>query len=290
MKRLLSLLLVAGCASAPPPPRTADATQAFRLRTEARQALAGNDPRTCVRLFEEARKLAPETSGEAYDRGCCHARAGETHAAFEALNHAVDLGEHDGEHLQVDADLSILHEDPRWQTLVTKIAAAQEAYLGSVNRELHTLYRADQKDRSEEEVDWSAVSLRDTARRSRVKEIVAANGARVSDDWFHAAMIYQHGSTVEDFQTAHAYAMKAAELVPTHPKARWLAAAAKDREHMTKGIPQLYGTQFQNTDGQWVLYTVDPTVTDEERAKWNVPPIAQARERAKAMNERATRR
>lgn len=287
MKRLVFLFLAA-CA-ATPPAQAVDAPRAFRLRTEARQALDRNDPRTCVKLFDEAKGLAPESSGDAYDRGCCHARAGETHAAFEALNRAVDLGEHDGQHLQTDADLSILHEDPRWQTLVTKISAAQEDDLGKMNRELNTLYEADQRDRSEG-ADPKSITLRDTQRRARVAEILAANGARVSADWFHAAMIFQHGTTVEDFQTAHAYAMKAAELVPAHPKARWLAAAAKDREHMTKGIPQLYGTQFQNTDGHWVLYTVDPTVTDEERAKWNVPPIAQAHERAKAMNEGAIRR
>ena len=37
--------------------------------------------------------------------------------------------------------------------------------------------------------------------------------------------------------------------------------------------------------GKWELYEVDPSVTDAERAKWNVPPIAEARKRAEEMNK-----
>jgi hypothetical protein len=107
----------------------------------------------------------------------------------------------------------------------------------------------------------------------------------VADDYYHAAMILQHGRTAEDFDLAHQLSLKASELEPTDRAARWLAAATKDRYLMTLGKPQLYGTQFKrDPGGPWYLYPVDPSITDEERAKWNVPPLAEAKKRAEALN------
>jgi hypothetical protein len=69
-----------------------------------------------------------------------------------------------------------------------------------------------------------------------------------------------------------------------------LAAAAKDRFLMHSGKPQLYGTQFVLEGETWVLYEVDPSITDEERARWGVPPLAEARRSAEEMNRREGRR
>src|SRR3954452_1437676 len=87
------------------------------------------------------------------------------------------------------------------------------------------------------------------------------------------------------YDQASEWATKAVELDPDYPGVRWLAAAAKDRYLMWSGKPQLYGTQFKkDKDGPWYLWQVDPTVTDEERAKWDVPPLARAKARAVALN------
>jgi hypothetical protein len=99
----------------------------------------------------------------------------------------------------------------------------------------------------------------------------------VADDYFHAAMIFQHGSGAAHYRLAHELAMRAVELDPEHRAARWLAAAAKDRELQALGKPQRYGTQFRVTRGGQVrLYRVDPSVTDDERAELEVPPLAEA--------------
>jgi hypothetical protein len=63
--------------------------------------------------------------------------------------------------------------------------------------------------------------------------------------------------------------------------ARWLAAAAYDRWLMTGGLPQKYGTQYRFAKGRWVLHEVDPTTSDGERARWDVPPLAEALRRAR---------
>ncbi len=69
--------------------------------------------------------------------------------------------------------------------------------------------------------------------------------------------------------------------------ARWLAAAAKDRGLMRLGLPQRYGTQYNIADdGAWILWDVDPSTTDEERAAWNVPTLAENRARGERMRRR----
>jgi len=156
-----------------------------------------------------------------------------------------------------------------------------------MNEELLALYRADQADRESPKAS-AGLLLRDADRLARVRAILARGEARIADDYFHAAIVFQHGHDDADYEMAHELARKASELVPPHPKARWLAAAAKDRALMKRGLPQLYGTQFRtDASGRWVLHPVDPTVTDEERARWNVPPLADAKARLNAMNTRS---
>lgn len=154
------------------------------------------------------------------------------------------------------------------------------------NNELARLYQEDQADRAGtlKDTDWAAVEKRDAERRQRVLEIMEKGGAREAADYYHAAMVYQHSVKPEDHDSAHAWCLKALELDPSLSKARWLAAASKDRALMWRGQPQLYGTQFKKVDGKWILWEVDPSITDEERAKWGVPPLSVAKERVEKLN------
>jgi hypothetical protein len=47
---------------------------------------------------------------------------------------------------------------------------------------------------------------------------------------------------------------------------------------MRQGKPQRYGTQYMaaGPDGPLELWPVDPSTTDEERARWGVPSFADA--------------
>jgi hypothetical protein len=150
------------------------------------------------------------------------------------------------------------------------------------------MYQEDQGDRSaDDKINWEVVSKRDEQRRQRVKEMLAAGEVKSKDDYFHAAMIFQHGSNPADYETAHKLALKAAELDPNFTTAKWLSAASKDRYLWSIGKPQIYGTQYKMVDDKWTLDPIDTTaVTDEERAKMGVPPLAEARKRADEMNKR----
>src|SRR6266516_7138612 len=158
----------------------------------------------------------------------------------------------------------------------------------TMNTELQTLYEQDQAERSVffaqlDTEQLQQVRERDRARRQRVEELVRSEALQAGEDYFHAAMVFQHGETLDDFWPAHELAKRGAEL--GHPNCRWLAAAAYDRWLANQGKPQKYGTQYISGDDEpYRLWDVDPTTTDEERAAWNVPPLAEALRQAEELS------
>jgi len=53
---------------------------------------------------------------------------------------------------------------------------------------------------------------------------------------------------------------------------------------MSQDLPQRYGTQFLDTGSGWVRWHFNPTTSDEQRAAWNVPTLAQLKQTAVDMN------
>lgn len=275
-RRVWWVVVLAGCAARTP----------TELRAAAAAAYTAGDFARCAALADAARRRVADTRNQAYDAACCLARAGRADAAFARLQASADLGFRDPGHLAEDPDLAALHADPRWSGVVAAVQHNQEVFRASVNPELRTIYEADQADRHlpPEEKATRDIAGRDADRLARVKEILDAGGARVSADYFHAAMVFQHGHEAADYERAHALAWKAAELDPSATTARWLAAASEDRLLMFQGKPQKYGTQYRKEGGRWELYPVDPTVTDAERAAWGVPPLAEAQAKVDRLN------
>lgn len=153
------------------------------------------------------------------------------------------------------------------------------------------MYETDQADRTPaegEEIEWQRVLIADSTRRARVREMLDSNLVRTADDYYHAAMVFQHGNDTTAARMAYELASTAVELDSTHENARWMTAAAWDRYLMRKGEPQWYGTQFVRnplTD-PWRLYDIDTTrVTDEDRVRLGVPPLAESRARVREMND-----
>jgi len=265
-------------------PATGAAAAAGPSRAERRaqhaQAMAAytrKDYAACGPAFERA--------DDRYGAACCRALAGEADAAFALLARAIDDGLQ--QDLAGDDDFAALHGDPRWQATLDRQAARTAAHDRTLNAELVAIYHEDQGDRavsSYEQIDWDKIRPRDQARRKRVDEIIAAGGARAADDYYHAAMVYQHGETVDEIQRAHDLAMRAVALDPNHKQARWLAAAAEDRTLSYAYKAQKWGTQFKKVDGKWIVWPVDPAITDDERDAWNVPSLAEAEARVAGMN------
>ncbi len=157
------------------------------------------------------------------------------------------------------------------------------------NTELIEMREADQADRTAgANTDWSRVSLRDEARLARVRELLAAGSVRTARDYFNAALVAQHGKTVDDIRLAFSLATISASIDPNATSATWLSAAARDRIMMRRDLPQWYGTQFSRSKeagAKWELYKIDETiVSDDERKKLKVPTLEEARARARKLN------
>jgi hypothetical protein len=287
----LTACVASGGGAAPTGVSTASASarrsMAASFRARAEEAYGRKSYLECGQLLREAAALENGDRGlTSYNAACCFAMAGDRDRAFASLGAALDGGYRQGSQIRGDQDLSSLHGDPRWQQAVDRADANLALYLKGTNPELYRLFQEDQADReaAPEKINWAEVTPRDMKRRARVKAILDEGGAKVSADYYHAAMMFQHSESAEEFATAHRLALRACELDPTASEARWLAAAAMDRELMSRGQPQRYGTQFKKVNGRWTLYPVDPSVSDDERARWNVPSLAEAQQRAEAMN------
>jgi hypothetical protein len=282
----LTGLLLAGGATAQTAPSYAE------LYDQASNTYEKADWAHCHEQFTAAAKAATldrQAARALFNAARCATRAGDKESAFRELDQAAARGYRDADRVATDSDFDSLRQDPRWKEFAGKVKARDAAaHKGPVNPELEKLYTEDQADRSAEmgKIDWSVVGKRDEERRKRVLEIMSQGGAKEAADYVHAAMVLQHGQAPEDFDHANQWCLKAVELDPEYPGARWLAAAAKDRYLMNLGKPQLYGTQFKrDKDGPWYLWQVDPSVTDEERAKWDVPPLSRAKARVDALNK-----
>jgi uncharacterized protein DUF6624 len=150
--------------------------------------------------------------------------------------------------------------------------------------ELRDLFDQDQADRDRgdggDPADDSAE--RDRERRSRGMAKLTAGQVRSPGDCYHLAVLLQHGGSPSHYQLAHELSRRAAAA--GHPGAARLSAATHDRWLMHHGLPQKYGTQYVLIDGEWAHWHTDPATTDEERARFGVPPLADLLAHAEEMN------
>ncbi|MFA5137647.1 MAG: hypothetical protein WC728_00325 [Elusimicrobiota bacterium] len=152
---------------------------------------------------------------------------------------------------------------------------AGEACGGKVHErrsaELASIYDADQADRA----DFTKMTLaamlkmsrRDERRIRRVAEIFAEGCLKTGKDYYHAAMVFQHGRSPDHFLQTYLWSSQAVAL--GDDRGNWLRAAGVDRYLMNTGRKQLYATQAQGmgpgTDTCYCLWPLEETATDEDR-------------------------
>lgn len=233
----------------------------------------------CLRSFE-ALGSGPEwtnPAGALYSAACCAARAGKPDDAFRLLarmmkNPSVKIAND----TLADEDLVALHADARWKKHAAAVAALNAK--NPADPELVALLDADQADR--QGAFSPEIVTRDAERRARFDQLLKQGKVKSARDYWMAALLFQHGATVDDIDRARTYAKKANALQSTCSTRR-VMALTEDRWLMYQHKPQKYGTQFRGepVDGgtpKWVLYEVDPTVTDAQRAKLCVGPLSEA--------------
>ena len=155
-----------------------------------------------------------------------------------------------------------------------------------MNEELASLYQVDKQELVDQPrantPEFKAMRMRDLQRRERVMAIAKSSGLQTAEDYYHAAQIMNHGDTIDDARHAHTFALRSSEL--GYRPARWLSAASYDRWQMYQGKPQKYGTNYIYDGRKDRLWDVDPETTDEERAAWDIPPLAEQLRKADEAN------
>jgi len=153
------------------------------------------------------------------------------------------------------------------------------------NAELKKMYEQDQSGRQVTEINWTELNKTDAERRNRVNELLEKQEVITGKDYYHAAMIFQHGN--DTIASGMAVKLMKIALKKDSTVNRWLLAAAIDRDLMRKKKPQIYGTQFikMGKEAKWELYTLDSTkVSDDERRYYRVETLAEQRAKLAGMN------
>jgi hypothetical protein len=162
----------------------------------------------------------------------------------------------------------------------TGVSPAAPQKLPADNDELRRLLAEDQADRQSKAIDWATVTPRDRSRLARVKALYAGDAIRTALDYYHAALILQHGDAPEDFLLAHEFCVAAMILGKNDLESSSLAAAAEDRFLMNIGRPQRFGTQYRWEGKEPLrLYSVGDGVSDALRKVMGVPSLSEAKAR-----------
>jgi hypothetical protein len=173
-------------------------------------------------------------------------------------------------------------------------AHAQENPDTASHPELARLYLEDQADRNPPATApsdfFDGMEARDRARRNRVMALYNGDQLRTGSDYFHAAVILQHGDTPEDYLLAHELSVVALTL--GEARAEWWAAATLDRFLVSIGRPQRFGTQshFDPTEQAYRMQPVEPGVTDVVRQLLGVPIMEEAQARVAELNRQIKQR
>jgi len=163
--------------------------------------------------------------------------------------------------------------------------------LPNVNARLLRLVVQDQWDRGNDMFSGKDVKppanlnipARDAERQAEVRQIITEGGVNTGQEYFYAALIFQHSSTPENLMFAHVLAVTA--VVKGNADAKWMAAATFDRYLWSIKQPQVFGTQLKpGADDKWTMEPYDrSTISDSIRAGWCVVPLA---EQEKALQDR----
>lgn len=139
------------------------------------------------------------------------------------------------------------------------------------NSEVRDLFLEDQSDRKSGLMSESDLKKRDSARFSKLNNLVNENRLKSGRDFYYAAFIFQHGENPHDYLRAHAFAMTA--LMRNEPDAAWIAAASLDRYLLAIDKKQIYGTQtMRDADGSYSKAPYEAEIIpDIMRAAANVP-------------------
>jgi tetratricopeptide (TPR) repeat protein len=255
----------------PPRPGALDAQRAAAL-------LRKGEYLRSLELFRQAYAAGLRVPEFDYDAACAASRLGMKDEALTWLERSVNEGYPTPADFLEDEDLAPLKGEPRFEAVGHR-APVVPADRGEANAELQRLMREDQLARTgagpRTPEAFRAFMEADRTRRQQVEAMLAAGAVKSGADYRAAALIFQHGDTLADYARARELALEAARR--GSPQGMRLAVLAWDRWLVKAGYLQRFGTQYRMDPGsrRGVLQPVDPRVSDDERARWEVLPLAE---------------
>jgi hypothetical protein len=158
----------------------------------------------------------------------------------------------------------------------------------AVSSRIKRLFDEDQQARMVEKIDWATLQRTDQLRRQEVIQYILRDQLSTDADFVGAGFIYQHGPCADSYLLAHqlaGYAIALSEGILAKGEqarvSRWLYAATWDRYLLTVSTQQRFGTQYASVGSacKFELSPFDPSITDEERQRYNVPTLEEAKAR-----------
>jgi len=118
---------------------------------------------------------------------------------------------------------------------------------------------------------------------ARVRELLDEGAELTNVERLYAAALLLDSAALEDLARAQDLALQAAAA--GEDRGFPLAAEAIDRQLLTLGRPQRYGTQYvwSASTATWALYPTDPVTGDVERRAMGLVSLAEARARASLL-------
>jgi hypothetical protein len=154
-----------------------------------------------------------------------------------------------------------------------------------VSRRLSVLEGEDQAIRQPaNDVDVAEAIKADRLRREEAMGYLQNGQVIRGRSLYSAALLFQHGDCPDHYQLAADLALRAHKLF--NPNGAWLYTAATDRYLLSVGQVQRYGTQYViDAENHFVLCPVSPATTDDERAQFGLPGLAELEARAAEFDE-----
>lgn len=139
---------------------------------------------------------------------------------------------------------------------------------GAASKELLKLVADDQAIRQNfnlKKIDTQEMQNGDLRRRTRVSELFAAGCLKTADDYFSAALIFQHGEISDHYYQTFIWAKRSAEL--GNVGAKQLSALAIDRYLVSVNKNQIFGSQFYTfmSNPCFCMVPVDKSYTESFR-------------------------
>lgn len=225
-----------------------------------------------------------------YNAACSWSLANEKDSSFNHLFRLANNSNYKNlSHLLADKDLNNLHQDQRWNEVVTLVTANKEKAEANLNKPLvkilDSIYVEDQKYRMQldsikkqfgwksEEVQahWEIIHEKDSLNQIVIKKILNEHG------WLGADVIGEQGNSTLFLVIQHSALETQLEYLPLMREAvkKGNASASslallEDRTALGQGKLQIYGSQIWSnpeTGELFVAPLIDPKNVDQRRAE-----------------------